>query len=75
MPEGTVVFPGEPLVRITAPIVQAQLVETFVLNQVHYQSLTAIKAACVRSPSITTIIVDIPGRIDERIRGMGFRFR
>ncbi len=48
MPEGTVVFGGEPLVRITAPLPQAQLVETRLLNLVHYQTLVASKAArCV----------------------------
>jgi nicotinate phosphoribosyltransferase len=48
MPEGTFVFPDEPLLEITAPIIEAQIVETFVLNQVHFQTLVAGKAArCV----------------------------
>jgi nicotinate phosphoribosyltransferase len=33
MPEGTVAFPREPLIRVTAPIIEAQLVETFLLNK------------------------------------------
>jgi nicotinate phosphoribosyltransferase len=44
VPEGTVLFPDEPLLEITAPIVEAQLVETAVLNLVHFQTLLATKA-------------------------------
>ncbi|MEU6420389.1 nicotinate phosphoribosyltransferase [Streptomyces spiralis] len=48
VPEGRVVFSGEPLLEITAPIAQAQLVETFLLNQVSHQTSVASKAArCV----------------------------
>lgn len=48
MPEGTLFFPGEPVLEVTAPLLEAQLVETVVLNQVHFQSLLASKAArCV----------------------------
>jgi nicotinate phosphoribosyltransferase len=48
MPEGTVFFPAEPIVRIVAPIVEAQLLETRLLNLVHLQTLIATKAAhCV----------------------------
>lgn len=48
MPEGTVFFADEPVLEVTAPLLEAQLVETFVLNQVHFQSLIAGKAArCV----------------------------
>ncbi len=45
VPEGTVVFAGEPLIRITAPIIEAQIVETFLLATVNYQTLVATKAA------------------------------
>ncbi len=48
VPEGTVVFPDEPLVEVTAPIPQAQLFETLFINQVGYQSLVATKAARMR---------------------------
>ncbi|MBZ0160922.1 nicotinate phosphoribosyltransferase [Candidatus Methylomirabilis sp.] len=44
MPEGTVFFPDEPIVRITAPLPQAQLVETRLINLVHFQTLIASKA-------------------------------
>jgi nicotinate phosphoribosyltransferase len=45
VPEGTVVFANEPLVRIRAPIVEAQLVETFLLSAVNHATLVASKAA------------------------------
>ena len=47
IPEGTVIFPGEPLLRITAPLMEAQLIETAILNIVNHQSLIATKAARV----------------------------
>ena len=45
IPEGTVCFPDEPIVRITAPLPQAQLVETRLINLLHFQTLIASKAA------------------------------
>ncbi len=45
MPEGTVFFPDEPILRVVAPIPQAQLVETRIINLLHYQTLVASKAA------------------------------
>lgn len=47
IPEGTVVFPNEPLVKVVAPIMEAQLVETAILNIVNHQSLIATKASRV----------------------------
>jgi nicotinate phosphoribosyltransferase len=45
MPEGTVFFPNEPLVRVTAPLSEAQLIETRLINLVHFQTIIASKAA------------------------------
>jgi nicotinate phosphoribosyltransferase len=45
MPEGTVAFAGEPLLRVTAPRIEAQLVETLLLNQINFQTAIATKAA------------------------------
>jgi len=47
IPEGTVVFPNEPLIRVTAPIIEAQLIETFLLNTINLQTTIATKAARV----------------------------
>jgi nicotinate phosphoribosyltransferase len=47
VPEGTVAFPNEPLIRVTAPIIEAQLVETFLLNTVNLQTMIATKASRV----------------------------
>lgn len=47
IPEGTVIFPREPLVKVIAPIMEAQLVETAILNIVNHQSLIATKTARV----------------------------
>jgi nicotinate phosphoribosyltransferase len=44
LPEGTVFFAEEPILRITAPLPEAQLVETVLLNLVHYQTMVASKA-------------------------------
>lgn len=45
VPEGTVVFPGEPLITVRAPTIEAQFIETYVLMMINHQSLIATKAA------------------------------
>ncbi|MBW2246483.1 MAG: nicotinate phosphoribosyltransferase [Deltaproteobacteria bacterium] len=48
MPEGTIFFANEPVLEVTAPIIEAQLIETFLLNTIGFQSMIASKAArCV----------------------------
>src|SRR5262249_46219536 len=41
MPEGTVAFAGEPLMRVTAPLIEAQIVETFLLSTINFQTMIA----------------------------------
>jgi nicotinate phosphoribosyltransferase len=47
MPEGTLAFAGEPLLRVTGSRIEAQLVETLLLNQINFQTMAATKAARV----------------------------
>ena len=50
IPEGRLFFKDEPVLEVTAPIVEAQLVETFIINQIHLQTLIATKAArCIHA--------------------------
>jgi nicotinate phosphoribosyltransferase len=58
MPEGTVFFGNEPILRVTAPLPQAQLVETRLMNVVHFQSLIASKAARMRLAAPDKLLVD-----------------
>ena len=45
IPEGSIVFPNEPILRVEAPIIEAQLVETYVLSVINFQTLIASKAS------------------------------
>jgi nicotinate phosphoribosyltransferase len=45
VPEGTVVFPGEPILTVKAPVIEAQLIETAILNMMNFQTLIATKSA------------------------------
>jgi nicotinate phosphoribosyltransferase len=58
VPEGRVVFGGEPLLEVEAPLVQAQLVETLLLNAIYYPSLVATKAARCVSAAPGKVLVD-----------------
>lgn len=65
MPEGSVFFPNEPLIRITALRIEAQLVETFVLNCINFQSMVASKAARIAIASEGRPFADFSGRRDH----------
>ena len=57
MPEGTVFFPNEPVLRVTAPLPQAQLVETRLINLIQFQTLIASKAVrCVLAAPGKTLV-------------------
>ena len=57
VPEGRVVLPGEPLLEVTAPLPEAQLVETYLLNQVSHQTALTSKAArCVIAAAGTPLV-------------------
>src|SRR5205809_4761880 len=62
LPEGTIFFPGEPLLRVTAPIAEAQLVETSLLSIVHLQTLIASKAARVTTAAAGRPVVEFGSR-------------
>jgi nicotinate phosphoribosyltransferase len=62
MAEGTIFFPPEPIIRVTAPIPQAQLVETRLINLLHFETLIASKAAR------TVLVAPDKGLIDFGLR-------
>lgn len=62
VPEGTVMYANEPILEIVAPLPQAQLVETFVMNQVHYQTMAASKASRVVTAARDRKVVDFGAR-------------
>ena len=58
MPEGTIFYPDEPVIRITAPLAQAQLVETRIINILMFQTMIASKAARIKQVMPDKILVD-----------------
>lgn len=74
VPEGTPVFPNEPLIQVEAPIAQAQLVESFLMNQVHLQTVLASKASRVITAAAGRPVVDFGLRrmhgTDASVRGV-----
>ena len=67
VPEGEAVFAGEPLVRVTAPLVEAQLVETWLLNRIASQTMLASKAARVSLACGDRSFVDFSARRDHGV--------
>lgn len=62
IPEGTVVFPNEPLLTIKAPIIEAQLLETMLLTLINHQSLIATKASRIVTASKGRIVMEFGAR-------------
>ena len=84
VPEGEVVFAGEPLVRVTGPLVEAQLAETFLLNQIARSHAAGVEGGPggpgLRRPQLRRLLGPprprhrrrhghCPGRLDRRRRG------
>ena len=65
IPEGELVFPNEPILQVTAPLIEAQLVETFLLNCIGYQTMIATKAARVAGACGERAFVDFSPRRDH----------
>lgn len=61
-PEGTVMYPNEPVMTVVAPIIDAQLVETAILNQINHQSLICTKARRVVKAAAGRPVSDFGGR-------------
>ncbi len=69
IPEGTVVFPHEPLVRVRGPLIQGQLIETPLLNIINFQSLIATKSARTRLAAGDQTILEFGLRRAQGIDG------
>ncbi len=67
IPEGSVAFPNEPLIRVTAPIIEAQLVETFLLNTINLQTMIATKASRVVHASKGKAVIEFGLRREQGI--------
>jgi len=67
VPEGEVVFAGEPILRVTAPVIEAQLVETFLLNAVASRTMLASKAARVAIACGGRDFIDFSARRDHGV--------
>ena len=69
VPEGTAMFPHEPLVRVRGPILQAQLLETMLLNVVNFETLIATKAARVCLAARGDAVIDFGLRRAQDVDG------
>ncbi|MDC7127352.1 MAG: nicotinate phosphoribosyltransferase, partial [Spirochaetales bacterium] len=67
--EGTIVFPGEPLITVKANLMEAQLIESFLLNTVNFQTLIATKSSRVYSASSEGMIMEFGLRRAQGIDG------
>ena len=62
VPEGTILFPNEPLLRIEAPMIEAQIIETYVLSMINFQSLIATKASRIVSVAGGRSVIEFGSR-------------
>lgn len=62
VPEGTVLFPTEPILRIEAPIIEAQLLETYLLSTINFQTLIATKASRICNIANNKPIIEFGSR-------------
>src|SRR5437588_4180959 len=69
IPEGTLIFPNEPLTRVRGPVIQCQLMETALLTILNFQSLIATKAARVRLAAENDAVIEFGLRRAQGIDG------
>ncbi len=62
VPEGTVVFANEPIIRVTAPLIEAQIIETYLLSTINYQTLIASKASRIVHAACGREVIDFGTR-------------
>lgn len=62
VPEGTILFPNEPIIRIEAPMIEAQIVETYILSIINFQSLIATKASRIVTAARRKPVVEFGSR-------------
>jgi nicotinate phosphoribosyltransferase len=62
IPEGSIVFPNEPILRIEAPIIEAQLVETYLLSVINFQTLIASKASRIVDAAKGRYVIEFGSR-------------
>lgn len=62
VPEGTILFPNEPIIRIEAPIIEAQIVETYLLSIINFQTLIATKASRIVTAAGGKAVIEFGSR-------------